>query len=91
MASREALRTQLDALQTEQNALEAENHHLREDRPEQFAALQADQELAQTRDVNARLEREVKQLYEHSYYAGRKRPRRKRRQWLSGVPSWSPR
>ncbi len=48
------MRTQLDALQTERNALEAENRHLREDRLEQIAALQANQELVASRWCDGR-------------------------------------
>ncbi len=57
MASREALRTQLDALQAELNAVEVENRRLREDHPERVAVLEAGQELESTREENARLAR----------------------------------
>ncbi len=55
----EALRTQLDVLTTDLHVLEAENWRLKEDRPEQAAALEVESELVHTQEANARLEREL--------------------------------
>ncbi len=62
MASREELRTQLDALQSDFNTMEAENRRLKEDRPEQATALKAEQEGARIAEDNARLTQELGQL-----------------------------
>ena len=62
MASREALRTQLDALQVEMNALKVKNRRLKEDRPEQAEIVQSEQELVAVHEENGRLTQELRQL-----------------------------